>query len=322
MKPVLAACARALQRPLRVLLCVSILNAPLAAQSVTIADIFAGLNEGASRINFAASDPDLVQHIQSLETFMRQLGAYNYGVDVAADVFTGATPGYVSVLRVNKGQYELWSRTGLRDSLIMLKRIANGTLRQKLNATLGDTARKRLYAPLDTFDLRILSAGVALNTERLRRYEIRYGLNSPTFNLAEAGLNYAAQLWLPSLFGGTVDGPSRNEIVATYRTTDLTASTDSTAIRIVTSAQLALRRYTYWQDCGTGNALQKVVRPCHYSVGWFVMAAKETPLRSLLRERTQSGIYVSSGNYHLGIIPSNDAKVVFGVDTKILPFVF
>jgi hypothetical protein len=93
-------------------------------------------------------------------------------------------------------------------------------------------------------------------------------------------------------------------------------------MRIVTSGQLGLRVYRFTPGCGEGNQLEKLLKPCHFSFGAFLMGPQDTPLGKLWRGSARKGLYLAASNYHVGYVFGQQQRLVFGVDTQVLPYVF
>ncbi len=294
------------------------------AQSYTLGDIFARLRVADSVANFAAVNPVVHARIAGLERYVRDHEALSMTMDQLSDIYAGSTPGYATVLRWNRNSYPRLPQD-FRDSLVSVRAVAGRPLRPAVDAILGPAAVDSLYAPLDRWYVQMLDRAIARNTETLRRYSVKYGPGAPNLNLAEAALNYLAQLPRGSPFAGSDAGPSPLEIVAAYRTTDLTASQptgESRAARLVTSAQLGLRLYRFNSDCGEGNRLRQLINPCHASGGAFLMGPSDTPLAQLWKAGRRGGAYAAWGNYHVGYVFDQERRLVFGLDTQVLPFLF
>jgi hypothetical protein len=182
-----------------------------------------------------------------------------------------------------------------------------------------------LYLPVDQFLQIVLQHGIARHGETLRRFAVKYGPTSPHLNLLEAGLNYAGLLLLPGVFLGSNGGPSPWEMVAAYRTTDLTVSstpTEASRLRVVTSAQLGMRWYSFASGCGEGSQMHQPLHPCYAAAGAFVMGPADTPLAQLWKDGQHGGAYGPWGNYHLGFVLGRERRMVGGLDTQVLPYIF
>jgi hypothetical protein len=297
-----------------------------SAQSYTLADIFARIRTADSAAHFATVNPMVHNRIDSLERYVRDHGALEMTIDELSDVYLGATPGYATVLRWNRGSYPALP-SDFKDSLGSIRKVAGVPLRTAAEQAMGAAALDTLYRPLDLWYADMLNRAIAKNGDLLRRYSVKYGPESPRLNLAEAALNYFVQLPKGSPFAGNDSGPSPLELVASYRTTDLTASraaADSALnLKIVTTAQLGMRFYRFKSPtCGQGNQLDKLRNPCYFVLGLFLMGPKDTPLQQLWKGSARKGFYAGVSNYHAGVVFGQEKRFVFGIDTQVLPYVF
>ena len=305
---------------------------PARAQAFTLGDIFARMRAGETILGFAANHPQLDARITVLESYMRSQDAMGMGIDALGLLYSGLTPEFPTVLRWNRDAFSRDSVAtravlppGFKDSLVQLHIVAYGTLQRELKARIGADSLNVLYRPIDQFLQSVLEHGIARNGETLRRFAVKYGPDSPHLNLLEAGLNYAGQLLLPGVFLGSSGGPSPWEMVAAYRTTDLTVSstpTETSKLRVVTSAQLGMRWYNFAMGCGEGSQVHQLLHPCHAAAGAFVMGKADTPLAQLWHDGQRAGAYGAWGNYHFGFVLGQEKRIVFGLDTQVLPYIF
>ena len=327
-----ARATRALRCAALAILCSAAAVFPARAQGFTLGDIFERMRAGEAIVGFAAAHPQLDARITVLESYMRSQGAMGMGLDSLGMLYSGLAPEYATVLRWNRDAFSRDSVAtravlppGFKDSLVQLNIVAHGTLQRELEARIGADSLNVLYRPVDQFLDDVLRHGVARNGETLRRFAVKYGPDSPHLNLLEAGLNYAGQLLLPGVFLGSSGGPSPWEMVAAYRTTDLTVSstaTQASKLRVVTSAQLGMRWYNFAVGCGEGSQVHQLLHPCHAAAGAFVMGPADTPLAQLWHDGQRAGAYGAWGNYHVGFVLGQEKRVVFGLDTQVLPYIF
>jgi hypothetical protein len=218
-------------------------------------------------------------------------------------------------------QFEL----GFVDSLVALNTVAHGALQRALMEKLTRESLDSLYKPIDDFGAQVLIKARAANQEKLRRFYIKYGPASPHLNLAEVGINYLGQLFIPGLLPSADGMPSPYELVATYRTTDLTAAhSDAGHLtgRVVTTAQAGVRMYGFSETCGKGGRFVELIDPCQSSAGAFFMGPRDAPLAKLWGSGQRAGFYLARGKYHLGYVFGAEKRLVFGVDQQLVPYVF
>ena len=299
-----------------------------SAQAYMLGDLFDRVNSADSILQFGTKNPELHARLVRMYAAVREQRAEGISLDSAAAIFAGDlnSHSFSTILRVDRDKFSETYLTIVTASIDSTLRITNQFLVRDVTTIIGQPARKTLFAPKDSFDVKLALRARDLNLERVRRFSVKYGPDAPRLNLAEAGLNYAAQIVLPRFFLSDDGGPAPWELVAKYSTTNLTASktaSDSaTELHIVTSAQAGLRWYSFSKDCGQGNQLEKILNPCQVSGGLFVMGAKDAPLLNLFTAPLRKGVYLSALNYRIGFIPGADRRFVFGLENQVLPYVF
>ncbi|MEO8336858.1 MAG: hypothetical protein ABI664_17880 [bacterium] len=291
--------------------------------AATLAGIFSRLRAGESIVGFSTTTPLVARRLDGLELYFRNADALGMTLDQLTDVYTRRRADLPTVARWNRHvpQFE----SGFVDSLVALNTVAHGALQRALMEKLSRPSLDSLYKPIDDFGAEVLVRARTANQEKLRRFYIKYGPESPQLNLAEVGLNYLGQLFIPGFLPNSDGMPSPYELVATYRTTDLTAAqSDAGHVtgRVVTTAQVGVRMYGFSETCGKGGRFVELIDPCHSSAGAFFMGPRDAPLSKLWGSGQRAGLYVARGKYHLGYVFGADKRVVFGVDQQLVPYVF
>jgi hypothetical protein len=281
------------------------------------------LKAGESIVAFSTTTPVVAKRLDGLELYFRNAGAMDLTLDELTDVYTRRRADLSTVARWNRHvpQFE----PGFVDSLVALNTVAHGALQRALMEKLSRESLDSLYKPIDDFGTQVLVKARAANQEKLRRFYIKYGPESPRLNLAEVGINYLGQLFIPGLLPSEDGMPSPYELVATYRTTDLTAAqSDAGHVtgRVVASAQVGLRMYGFSETCGKGGRFVDLLDPCHSSAGAFLMGPRDAPLQRLWGSGQRAGVYLARGKYHLGYVFGAEKRLVIGVDQQLVPYVF
>lgn len=294
-----------------------------AQAPATLGDIFARLKAGESIVAFSTTTPAVARRLDGLELYFRNAGAMDLTLDQLTDVYTRRRADLATVARWNRHvpQYE----PGFVDSLVALNTVAHGALQRALMEKLSRESLDSLYKPIDDFGAQVLVKARAANQEKLRRFYIKYGPDSPRLNLAEVGLNYLGQLFIPALLPSEDGMPSPYELVATYRTTDLTAAQSDAGHltgRVVSTAQLGVRMYGFSETCGRGGRFVELIDPCQSSAGGFFMGSRDAPFQRLWGSGQRAGVYLARGKYHLGYVFGAEKRLVFGVDQQLVPYVF
>jgi hypothetical protein len=303
------------------------LAAPVGAQETfTLGAIVDSLQAAAREVDLSTREPVASGMLDSIATLFRDAGARGFAVGELADAITQRRPSAGTVARWEPERYRLLSQPWFRQAVIVLAQIGNTPLRRHLVAPQFTQARaNELLAPLNALGRAVRAAAMANGEEKLRRYEIKYGPDSPRLNLAEVGLNYVAQLWIPAL-GPTRDGwPSPYEIIAAYRATELTVTeseTDKLTARLVSAGQLGIRKYHFRPGWGTGSRLAQLLRPRESSIGAFVMGPRDTPLHRVWGEGARAGAFIGWGTAHLGYVFGPHRRLVLGTGTQLIPYAF
>lgn len=301
----------------------SVAQMPAApAPSYALEDVIGAMRAGAAIVRLDAAAPEVALRLDRLESYFGGAHALGLSLDDLTTIYTRRSATVRTVARWNSARVA----PAFADSLASLNKIAFGQLEQLLRTALTADSLGRLYAPIDEFRRRVQLAALASNQERLRRFAQKYGPSSPQLNLAEVALNYAAQLTVPGFLPDDAGAPSPYEIVATYRTTDLTAARGSESkltARVVSTAQLGVRKYSFKEGCGIGSRFADLLSPCQSSLGVFMMGPDDAPLRRVWGSGNRAGLYAARGKYHLGFVAlGGGRRVVVGVDQQLVPFTF
>jgi hypothetical protein len=240
------------------------------------------------------------------------------------DVRAPARTNVTTIARWYRSPCDATSRDSLYAAVVALNKIANGTLR----GLLSDSTRKWVDSFISEMGVIVVQAGMNANQTLLTHEAAKYGPGAPQLNLAEVGANYIVQL-VPGIrrwfLPDPASGPSPNEIVLAYRTTDLTIMKSAAGHltgRVVSAGQIGLRRYTFAPRCGQGPPHVRVLRPCTWSTGLYVMSASDVPLSSVWGRGTRFGGYVALSDYHVGCVFGVERRCAVGLVSQVLPYLF
>jgi hypothetical protein len=153
--------------------------------------------------------------------------------------------------------------------------------------------------------------------EILRRLERKYGPGSARLNGAEVLLSYALQG--TSAFGidSTTRYPGPFEPVLAYSVAYLTRSEES--MRVVSVAELGLRRYIFKDGWGGGGRLG-FIRPRYLSAGMSLSGETDEPLS--FRGDTRFGAFFGWGELKVAYLGGANKRVLFTQQFQIIPWVF
>lgn len=312
-------------------LAVSLLACGTAAQAQTLADMLTAVERAAQRAQLRTRDTAAQRVLDSLTALLRASGATTLTTAELRDITLGRRPRFGTIARWHQARYTAAGLASVDSAIAGVRQIANVHIVPLLPLSTADV--DALLKPLDDLGSEVRNAAQLVAEDRLRRYEIKYGPDSPRLNGAEVLANYAGQLVFPCTklwpfpcLGVREDGgPSPYEIVIGYRTTDLTASDDGSGgfrPRIVSTGQLGLRLYDFGEGAGEGGRLARLRRPTHRAFGLFLMPPRDAPLISPLAARNRVGGFLGWGGLHLGYVGGQRERLVFGTGMQILPYLF
>ena len=296
-----------------------------AAQTYTLGGIVRRLQDAEQIVGLESISAVVDKRLAVLREFFTNSHADDLSLDDIADIVTRHSVSVGTVARWDRQLVSAYSTPALRDSVRSLTTVAHGSLEAALQQKLTRRELDSLYAPVDSLGTLVLLLAKANNQEKLRRYEVKYGPGSPQLNAAEVALNYLAQLTLPGFLPSDDGYPTPYEIVAAYRTTDLTAAQSDAShltARAVSTAQLGLRIYGFGASCGKGGHFVDILNPCQSSLGAFLASPNDGALSQPWRAGSRAGVYLARGKYHVGYVFGTQQRLVFGIDQQILPYVF
>ena len=300
--------------------------ASLGAQTTTIEDMLRSLERGAVLADLRTVDPIAARKLDSLARALRDADAGSITLETMSRVIASRTATIRQTARWDARPEALLNESWFRSAMITLPLIANGSIGLALRER--GVPREQLddvLRPTDQLGRLVGERALERNEEKLRRYEIKYGPDSPRLNLAEVGLNYLAQLRLP-LFQPTTDGwPSRYEVIAAYRTMELTAAKaadEGVKPRLVSGNQIGVRWYHFAPQWGTGDRIDRVVRPRHASTGVFFMGPRDMPLENPWAKGKRVGAFLGWGSAYVAYVWDQPRRIVAGSGKQIVPYVF
>ena len=298
---------------------------PAPSTTYTLEDILVSLHRAAVEIRFDTVNANANRILDSLTSLLRNAKATSLSVPQLVDIVEHNRAGLAAVARWDPQHYTLWTQPWFDSTITALRQIANTPLANAMPARLASGRVNELLAPIDALGNAIRAAGQANNQEKLRRYEVKYGPASPRLNAVEVVLNYAGQLWIPGLRPSTDGWPSPFELVASYRTTELTATqaeNEKLSVRMVAATQLGLRRYNFGEAWGVGGPLHRLLKPADASAGLFLMGPADEPLSRTWGSQTRAGAFIGWGTMHAGYVFGTHPRFVIGTGKQVLPYLF
>lgn len=296
--------------------------------SYTLEDVLTSLRKGADTLDLARTNPAQSQALDSISAMLRAADAGPLSIDALAGFITKTHPSFSDVARWRSQPQAAWAQPWFYDALVRLRRLANAAgsgIGPQLVAKFGARAADHFIAPMDELETRILRNAQAINTEKLRRYELKFGPESARLNIVEVVINYLIERPSWSPFAPDENGPSPFEVVSSYSTSGLTASRtadDKIRAHLVAGAHAGFRFYRFSEQKSGGNALQKFLAPKYVGAGAFFIGAQDRPLISPLEDGHRSGGFLDWGPARAGFTLGRDWRAVIGVGKQILPYLF
>ena len=193
------------------------------------------------------------------------------------------------------------------------------TTLKRLFTLLPDAAQ--MTEPLHSIELERQKAENASSMmwdfEILRRLERKYGPGSAKLNGAEVLLAYALQGTKGFGIDSATRYPGPFEPVLAYSVAYLTHSDDSA--RVVSVAELGLRRYIFKEGWGGGGRLG-FIRPRYISAGVGLSGETDEPLS--FRGDTRFGAFFGWGEMKVAYLGGANKRVLFTQQFQIIPWVF
>jgi hypothetical protein len=305
----------------RLLLLLVVLAAPVDAQvrfdttlvrSTTVGDLLNAARTGDSLVRISSWNSALHTRLSAIINQLDRPTTRDLGLGVLAD--PRASVGVVA--RTQRPTAPTAADIEALDSLTaIMQRVFPTVLRD--SARLTNDSIATLMFPRNAWSYARRNYSIAQSTEKLRRFERKYGPSSPRLNAAEVLLNFGAQ-WLPG-FRPNADGwPSRREVVASYVPTYLTI-TDGNA-RAVSVAELGVRSYV-WSE-GWGGKTGGVLRPGHISFGLAFAGADDGTLKSPFRGSPRIGGFFAWGDAKVAFVGGRESRVLVTRQVQLVPWVF
>lgn len=302
--------------------------APRATPSYTLEDVLVSLRKGADTLDLGRVNPAQSGALDSISAILRAADAAPLSIDDLAGFITKTHPSFSDVARWRSQPQAAWAQPWFYDALVRLRRLANAAgsgIGPQLVAKFGAATADHFIAPMDELETKILRNAQAINTEKLRRYEMKFGPESARLNIIEVVINYLIERPSWSPFAPGENGPSPFELVSSYSTSGLTASRtadDKIRAHLVAGAHAGFRFYRFSERQSAGNALQKFLAPKYVGGGAFFMGAQDRPLISPLENGHRSGGFLDWGPARAGFTLGRDWRAVIGVGKQILPYLF
>ncbi len=302
---------------------------PCAAQPATsraiegtVGDLIRSARTSARVARLADTMPQQYERLQQHLDALGRLALDTLRIDeVARASMASRESGRASLLRVSR-----WSSSSAiavltpaeGEAIVAMVDHAINFLPDLLELRVSDDSTDALLAPLRDFNTARLGESLAQSLEKLRRYEKKYGPQSPKLNAAEVALNFVAQSVPP--FRPSADGwPSAFEVIASYVPTYLTEHDGR--VQAWTVLEAGLRRYSFGEGWGK-SGWEGVIRPGHVSAGLAVVNGGAGALGEPWRGDNRLGAFFAWGSAKFAVVGGDGPRFLITRQVQVLPFVF
>lgn len=291
---------------------------------ITIDSVLKALHAGDLAVNFATLEPARHNSLDSLIVVMRDLRATDLTIAELATAVSEAPPGFLEILRWDRERASRLSQPALFSSLLRLQQITLGAGGHSLaqHITTVQPASYRLYmGAMEALQDQVNKVTQSTATEKLRKYEIKFGAAAPRLNPVETAVNYLLER-VPGIgFGPTASGPGPLEFVASYSTTEPTATRSWTDVRLGSAAHVGLRIYNF-DTTSTRGTIARFFSPSYYAIGGTAMAPNSQTLHSPFATGFKWGGFIDLGALRIAGALGNDWRAVIGTGAQLIPYVF
>jgi hypothetical protein len=300
------------------------LNGRAQTQKITLDSVLTALHAGDSAINFSALDPARHHALDSLTTLLRELRAVDLSIDDFAEAASAEPPSFLDILRWDRNKATRAAQPALHGALYRLQQIVlpqPDGLGPRILATLHQAGYQEYVGAMEVLQTHALAFAQAASTDKLRRYEVKFGANAPRLNPVETSLNWLLER-VPGIgFAPNSRGPGPLEVVASYTTTDLTTDGGAQNPRLASAANLGLRVYTF-DTTSTRGTLGQIFHPSSISFGASAFSPTDRPLDSPLRTGRRFGGFFDWGSLRVSAALGQNWRAMIGTGAQLIPHLF
>jgi hypothetical protein len=291
---------------------------------ITLDSVLVALHAGDSAIDFAAIDPARHHALDSLTLLLRELRATDLGISDFAAAASAEPPGFLRIFRWDRDKAGRSAQPALRSALLRLQQIVmpqpNG-LGPRILASLHQSGYQEYVGAMELLQTQAILVVQAASTDKLRRYELKFGPGAARLNPVETSLNWLLER-VPGIgFGPNSRGPGPLEFVAAYTNTDLTTEGSATSVRLVSAANLGFRFYTF-DTTSTRGTIGRFLHPGTVSLGMSSFSPTDRPLDSPLRTGRRLGAFVDWGSMRVSAALGHDWRALIGTGAQLIPHLF
>ncbi len=233
-------------------------------------------------------------------------------------------PGYLTIFRWDRGKSGRATQAVLWSALVRLQQIVMPStgLGPRILAQLGPAGYRTYVGAMEQLQTSAIQHAQSASTEKLHRYETKFGPGSVRLNPFETVLNYGLER-VPGIGFAptTVGGPGRLEAVATYSNTDITPNAGLGNLRILSAAHVGLRVYTFDTTSST-NPIVQLAHPGTLSFGVSAFSPTDRPLDSPLRTGRRWGGFIDWNELRIAAALGHQWRAMIGSRAQLIPHLF
>lgn len=315
-------------RSLVVAAIVAALPGVVASQSapITLDSVLIALHAGAVAIRFDTLDRGRNAALDSLTALLRATRAADLTIDDFIAGTKSAPHSVLEIFRWDRDKVARSSQPALQSAFVRLQQITlprPDGLGPRIFSALGAPGYRTYASAMDSLQTRAILVVQGASTEKLRRYEMKYGPASPRLNPIETVVNYGLER-IPGLgFAPGPDGPSPLEFVATYSNSEVTptGTFKNVDLRVLSGVHVGLRIYAF-DTTASRSPLSQLLHPGSVALGASAFAPSDVPLQSPLRAGRRWGAFLDWGHLRAAAALGHDWRAMIGTGAQLIPHLF
>jgi hypothetical protein len=306
--------------------------------NITIDSVLRALTAGDIAINYKMREPARHDELLLAMTHLRELGVADLTIDefLTAASEKNAEPGFLEILRWDRDRQMRLTQAAVRSANTRLKEVTILQLPQNATRTAPQNLGQSIYTLMpqqyetymgstEKLETSAQKLANAASTDKLRRYELKFGAASPRLNPVETAINYFLERadwmpeWLP--FAPGVSGPGSLEFVASYSNSDLTGTVNPIALRVISGVHIGFRHYVFDTTSARGT-IEKLLNPATKAAGLSVFSPTDLPLDSPLKAGRRWGAFIDWGSVRTAAAFGHDWRAIVGTQAQLIPHLF
>lgn len=290
--------------------------------------LFAELVEASRTSGYSASNPQFAAELESIAHTIESSGAGRIRVEQMIETGSAMEVDYLNRVRWDRSEFDfsgLESMTSA-DLVALVERTKTIVNRESVGLAAhllvyfeGDfrKASDELCAMREFSELDLQFA-FENNLRSLRRYEKKFGPQSPRLNWVEAGLNVLAANTIKG-FGPNGQGdPGPLEVIAAYSSSYVSRKDDQ--YQVTSVLEVGLRGYLFKDGWGENDGYKGMLQPGYWSIGGIMAGAEDGPLE-FLEGHKRFGLFAAWGSVKVAYLLGNDGETDRWLVSKQFQFI-